>query len=198
MYVLKESLSNSSYVTGILEGFPMPMTPKVASQKAFSHLFQKGKQMKVSPHHSRVPYYLWPVMWTAYCTVFWVSFVFQICDFPQERLKRLTSLKTITTWPIFYPLGSFQHSIFGAQYKKWIKKQYHTDVSAQRFNNLLNVTSYKLKGSRSIEDFINFMVRFLDGSQRAVSWPSDITQFSPMFYQGWSVSDECNREGVKL
>lgn len=198
MYALKESLPNSSYVTGIPEGLPMPMILKGASQKAFSYLFQKGKQVKVSHYHSRAPHYLWPVLWTLCCIVFRISFVFQMCEFPQERLKRLTSLKTITTWPIFYPPGSFQHSIFGAQYKKWAKKHYYTDVSAQRFNNLLNVTSYGLKGSRSIEDFINFMARFLDGFQRAVSWPSDITQFSPMFYQGWSVSDECNKEGVKL
>lgn len=154
------------------------MILKGVSQEAVSYLFQKGKQLKVSHHHSRAPHYLWPVMWTLCFTVSWIPFVLQMCDFPQERLKRLTSLKIITTWPIFYPPCSFQHSIFGARYKMWAKKHYHTDVSAQRFNNLLNVTSYGLKASRSIEDFINFMVRFLDGSQRAVSWPSDITVFS--------------------
>lgn len=33
---------------------------------------------------------------------------------------------------------------------------------------------------------------------RELSPDLQILQFSSTFYQGWSVSDECNREGVKL
>lgn len=171
---------------------------KGAHQKVFSYLFKKEKPLTISQYHSRVHHYLWWAMWTIYCTVSWISFVLLLCDFPQERLKGVTSLKIIATWPPFYLPGFLKHVNYGAHYDKWIKKHHHTDVSAERFSNLLNIISSWIKGWRSIEYFINWMASFSTGSQRAVSWSSDILQFSPMLYKGWSVFNEYDREEVNL
>lgn len=145
------------------------MILKGASQEAVSYLFQKEKQLKGSHHHSRAPHYLWPVMWTLCCS-FLNSFCFSDVWFPTRKTEKTDITKDHYHMTNILPTRSFQHSIFGEQYKMWDKKHYYTDVSAQRFNNLLNVTSYGLKASRSIEDFINFMVRFLDGSQRLLTF----------------------------
>lgn len=147
---------------------------KGAYQKVFSYLFKKRKIINDFPISQQIT----SLSVVSNMNTLLYSFLNLFCSsvvwFPTTKTKRLTSLKTITTWPPFYSTSFLQHIIFGAHYHKWTKKHHRTDVYSERSNNLLNIISYWLKGWRSTEYFINFMASFSDGSQRAVSWPSDI------------------------